>query len=104
MLLMGLMSVILFFGGMLTSNTHPVPIIDNLPNEGLLRPTSLLPWESIELSETRFGQLDGNAGGQEPAAPEPAHTAQPSGAPPWPPDIYGGFAHTHLCRTDSRWP
>ena len=53
MLLMGLMSVILFFGGMLTSNTHPVPIIDNLPNEGLLRPTSLLPWESIELSETR---------------------------------------------------
>ena len=36
MLLMGLMSVILFFGGLLTSNDHPVPIVDNLPNEGLL--------------------------------------------------------------------
>ena len=54
MLLMGLMSVILFFGGLLTSNDHPVPIVDNLPNEGLLRPTSLLPWESVELSETRL--------------------------------------------------
>ena len=32
MLLMGLMSVILFFGGLLTSNDHPVPIVDNLPN------------------------------------------------------------------------
>ena len=39
MLLMGLMSVILFFGGLLTSNDRPVPIVDNLPNEGLLRPT-----------------------------------------------------------------
>ena len=54
MLLMGLMSVILFFGGLLTSNDRPVPIVDNLPNEGLLRPTSLLPWESVELSETRL--------------------------------------------------
>lgn len=54
MLLMCLMSVILFFGGLLTSNDHPVPIVDNLPNEGLLRPTSLLPWESVELSETRL--------------------------------------------------
>lgn len=33
---------------------RPVPIVDNLPNEGLLRPTSLLPWESVELSETRL--------------------------------------------------
>ena len=31
MLLMGLMSVILFFGGLLTSNDRPVPIVDNLP-------------------------------------------------------------------------
>ena len=54
MLLMGLMSVILFFGGLLTSNDRLVPIVDNLPNEGLLRPTSLLPWESVELSETRL--------------------------------------------------
>ena len=54
MMLMGLMSVILFFGGLLTSNNHPVLITDNLPNEGLLRPTSLLPWESIELSESRL--------------------------------------------------
>ena len=37
-----------------TSNDRPVPIVDNLPNEGLLRPTSLLPWESVELSETRL--------------------------------------------------
>ena len=54
MMLMGLMSVILFFGGLLTSNEHPSPIVDNLPNEGLLRPTALSPWESIELSETRL--------------------------------------------------
>ena len=54
MMLMGLMSVILFFGGLLTSNDRPVLITDNLPNEGLLRPTSLLPWESIELSESRL--------------------------------------------------
>ena len=39
MLLMGLMSVIRVFGGLLTSNE---------------RPTSLLPWESVELSETRL--------------------------------------------------
>ncbi len=54
MMLMGLMSVILFLGGLLTPNVQPALVADNLPNEGLLRPTSLTVWETIEESEARL--------------------------------------------------
>lgn len=100
MLLMGLMSVILFFGGLLTSNDRPVPIVDNLPNEGLLRPTSLLPWESVELSETRL--LFRHEEMQEVKSPQRLN--QPTqhnllGAPSRFPAVRVGLAHAHLCRT-----
>lgn len=102
MLLMGLMSVILFFGGLLTSNDRPVPIVDNLPNEGLLRPTSLLPWESVELSETRL--LFRHEEMQEVKSPQRLN--QPTqhnllGAPSRFPAVRVGLAHARLCRTDS---
>ena len=102
MLLMGLMSVILFFGGLLTSNDRPVPIVDNLPNEGLLRPTSLLPWESVELSETRL--LFRHEEMQEVKSPQRLNQPtpqQPSGAPSRFPAVRVGRAHARLCRTDS---
>lgn len=102
MLLMGLMSVILFFGGLLTSNDHPVPIVDNLPNEGLLRPTSLLPWESVELSETRL--LFRHEEMQEVKSPQRLNQPTPSNLLARHHGFQGvrvGRAHARLCRTDS---
>ena len=49
MLLMGLMSLVLFFGGLVTNSGHQddVLVVDRLPNEGLLRPTAFLPWDTF---------------------------------------------------------
>lgn len=48
-LLMGLMSLVLFFGGLVTNSGHQddVLVVDGLPNEGLLRPTAFLPWDTF---------------------------------------------------------
>ena len=48
-LLMGLMSLVLFFGGLITSGErqNDVLAMDGLPNEGLLRPTAFLPWDTF---------------------------------------------------------
>ncbi len=49
-LLMGLMSLVLFFGGLITSGGHQddVLAVDGLPNEGLLRPAAFLPWDALD--------------------------------------------------------